>query len=708
MSSYPILDNRPIDQWKVVELKEELKKRKLTTRGLKEDLIKRLDEAIRIERENTEKEKAEEGNAEIEEAEEENAEIEKAEEENAEIEKAEEKNVEMDKAEEENAEAEKREDGKIERDPSNKSRVDNSETDASSSPNDVEQIDKNNEKVDDARVAIDINGILETSDQAVQVGGSTTICASGEVEVLTAPSTALESDIEATTTEISVEVKESTVMDATPTEEDQQNLEKWENVVSGNQLEDEDPKHQVKSEDIKIPPQVDATLDSASPNNQVSDVSSNLGFPVKSDNIDNNSVTINQNNELKDNINADNMKLDLDVVKPEMVEPSSSDVVPVDGKSHPMDVEELHESRVAVEEKDDKNNSLDLDMNMNNENADLVYSEKLNLDRSSGDDSMEEDVLEDKRIDSKHNEEEVGNKYTKTDVATVNEETPIDIVGDAIVKNVKDDDSLQSTLSEKRKLNDGDNDNKEPVKRQRKWNSEGITLTAKLKDSLQIPTTRPNFSRSDSTASEDTPKERVVPPPQDPPTNSLRIDRFLRPFTLKAVQELLGKTGTVKSFWMDHIKTHCYVTYSSVEEAVETRNAVYNLKWPPNGGRLLMAEFVQPEEVKARLEAPPPQAPPPPAAATVQPSQPPAPRQHAAPPKMQLPPPPPPPLPTPAQDRGVHLPPPPPLPEKADPTIITLDVLFRKTKATPRIYYLPLSEEQVAAKFSSQGKAHRQ
>lgn len=52
----------------------------------------------------------------------------------------------------------------------------------------------------------------------------------------------------------------------------------------------------------------------------------------------------------------------------------------------------------------------------------------------------------------------------------------------------------------------------------------------------------------------------AVPPSPRSPTNSLRIDRFLRPFTLKAVQELLGKTGTVTSFWMDHIKTHCYVS----------------------------------------------------------------------------------------------------------------------------------------------------
>lgn len=50
-SSYPVLDNRPIDQWKVTELKEELKRRKLITRGLKEELVRRLDEALRNENE---------------------------------------------------------------------------------------------------------------------------------------------------------------------------------------------------------------------------------------------------------------------------------------------------------------------------------------------------------------------------------------------------------------------------------------------------------------------------------------------------------------------------------------------------------------------------------------------------------------------------------------------------------------------------------
>uniref|UniRef100_A0A2P2MTH1 Apoptotic chromatin condensation inducer in the nucleus n=1 Tax=Rhizophora mucronata TaxID=61149 RepID=A0A2P2MTH1_RHIMU len=352
----------------------------------------------------------------------------------------------------------------------------------------------------------------------------------------------------------------------------------------------------------------------------------------------------------------------------------------------------------------------------------MGYSEKLNLDRSSGDDSMEYDVLESKQVDSKYDADEVGDRTEKDEVTAVKQENLVDIVGNDLPaqgKEIHAGDKIRMAVpSEKRKLNDQEAAvTVEPLKRQRRWNSEGrkspetqssnLTPTTTTRDASQ-PSFR-HFSRSESLVTEDATKERIVPLSQKPPTDSLRIDHFLRPFTLKAVQELLGKTGTVTSFWMDHIKTHCYVTYSSVEEAIETRNAVYNLQWPPNGGRLLVAEFVDQQEVKMRLEAPlqSPAAPVtrPTAAAPALQTEPSSYKQVS---RQHLPPPPslpPPPLSSPplAKERLPH-PPPPPLPEKQDPPIVTLDDLFRKTKAAPRIYYLPLSEEQVAAKLAEQGK----
>lgn len=157
---------------------------------------------------------------------------------------------------------------------------------------------------------------------------------------------------------------------------------------------------------------------------------------------------------------------------------------------------------------------------------------------------------------------------------------------------------------------------------------------------------------------------------------------------------------------------HTDFQFSSVEEALATRNAVYNLQWPPNNGSSLVAEFVDPHEVKAKLEPPPPPpAPINPTAATAPSHQSKANQimpPHAADTSRGL-------LPTPpalarlptfnnAPAREM-LPPAPKNPEP--PVVVTLDDLFRKTQASPRIYYMPVSEEVVSAKLAARGKGKK-
>ncbi|KAG4154211.1 hypothetical protein ERO13_D03G044500v2 [Gossypium hirsutum] len=700
-SKYQILDNRPIDQWKVTELKEELKRRKLTTRGLKEELVRRLDEAVRLERENGETEEDNGFNSDPQPTDERG------------IEKAIPVIVETVK-------------------------------------DDVDHSGREIEKESGVKVHVDINESaaalghegVQGSDSLVEkelVSETTTIQTEITVTknvVSEVPSTEKESSgqNENVNTDIKVEGKDPKLQFETddPKPEVENDDPKGKLQGSNPQLESDDSKPQLDIEDSKVQlengglkvPHEDDVHDSSAPNIQVSEVSPDLGLQVKSDSISTDSVSNNEKIELKDNILADNVKLDLDVVKPEMVEPSSSNVVPISGESHPMDVEDPPENKAPVDERDGKNVT-NVDLGNKNDSAEMTYSEKLNLDRSSGDDSMEEDMLESKQIDSKCSTDEMGDKSENNGAPIIKEKIPLGDVRDDLSVNKKDtlveNKSRSFVPAEKRKLHDQEPVGNNELAKRRKWNSDNIevpehqgsnlTPISTPKDTPQPAALRRNFSRSDSTASEGAPKERVVPPSQNAPTTSLRIDHFLRPFTLKAAQELLGKTGTVTSFWMDHIKTHCYVTYSSVEEAIETRNAVYNLQWPPNGGRLLVADFVDPQEVKTRLDAPPrtpttpgtsgstaPQAQP---ASQPQPSS----RQQVSrqqfPPPFALPPPPPLPNPPPVRER---LPLPPPPPEKPDPPIVTLDDLFWKTKATPRIYYLPLSDEQVAAKQAAHGR----
>ncbi|CAM6008605.1 unnamed protein product [Sphagnum balticum] len=304
----------------------------------------------------------------------------------------------------------------------------------------------------------------------------------------------------------------------------------------------------------------------------------------------------------------------------------------------------------------------------------------------------------------------------------------------------------------KRKEGDGEGRLQEPSKRQRRWNTgkndidvkapPKVLQTESVKEEtssevketsapslatlpLAVPASstpksasglervaisRLALSRSDVPVNGETQKTRVVPPSTKPPTTSLKIDKFLRPFTHKAVKELLANTGAVQAMWMDQIKTHCYVMYSTVEEAVATRNALYNLQWPPQGGRLLTAEFVEPEEVKIRCDgekaatsnAPTTRGPVPanntPAEHVV--SAPPPTHPSSLPPVPASGLPPPPPLPPPPRER-------PPMPSKQEMESQgpTLDDLFKKTRAKPHIYYLPLTDQDVAAKLAARRQA---
>ncbi|XP_074838267.1 apoptotic chromatin condensation inducer in the nucleus isoform X2 [Carettochelys insculpta] len=88
-------------------------------------------------------------------------------------------------------------------------------------------------------------------------------------------------------------------------------------------------------------------------------------------------------------------------------------------------------------------------------------------------------------------------------------------------------------------------------------------------------------------------------PPRAKPSPIVHICNLVRPFTLAQLKELLGRTGTLveDAFWIDKIKSHCYVTYSTVEEAVLTRNALHGVKWPQSNPKFLAADFAEQDEL---------------------------------------------------------------------------------------------------------------
>ncbi|CAL5084168.1 unnamed protein product [Urochloa decumbens] len=454
---------------------------------------------------------------------------------------------------------------------------------------------------------------------------------------------------------------------------------------------------------------------------QVSEVNPDLDSQIKCVSIFDDNISTNERNDVKGNLNADGCDLELEA-KQEMVKPSATITSPGD-HLQVLDVDkEPHKNGTSLQELRSTSN---IDLDREKESPDGSSREKLNFDRSSGDESMDEDLAESKHADSNVKSDDLGGKTEVTSEHVLKEASLLDTAAEGSTAHTKEvvAEEKPPSPAEKRKHEDREAIvNNEPIKRQRLWKVDAVDISDQQASKLTGTVTQKevfhsalkhSFSRPGTTASRDYPysKERIVPPAQNPATTSLRIDQFVRPFTLKAVQELLGKTGSVSSFWMDHIKTHCYVTYSSVEEAVATRNAVYNLQWPPNNHNYLVAEFVDPQEVKLKLEALPlSQVPISPSTATA----PQAPSQQLN-ANQTLPPHPAALLPTPAPHFKLlpasgpgpareMLPPPPP--RNLEPAR-TLDDLFKKTQAYPRIYYMPLSDEEVSAKLAAHNNGKR-
>ncbi|XP_077401081.1 apoptotic chromatin condensation inducer 1b isoform X2 [Vanacampus margaritifer] len=92
---------------------------------------------------------------------------------------------------------------------------------------------------------------------------------------------------------------------------------------------------------------------------------------------------------------------------------------------------------------------------------------------------------------------------------------------------------------------------------------------------------------------------RQPSPPRGKLSNIIHVTNLVRPFTLGQLKELLKQTGSLveEGFWIDKIKSHCYVTYATTEEAAATREALHGVKWPQSNPKVLNVDFCQQDEL---------------------------------------------------------------------------------------------------------------
>ncbi|XP_050315184.1 apoptotic chromatin condensation inducer in the nucleus-like isoform X1 [Anthonomus grandis grandis] len=95
-------------------------------------------------------------------------------------------------------------------------------------------------------------------------------------------------------------------------------------------------------------------------------------------------------------------------------------------------------------------------------------------------------------------------------------------------------------------------------------------------------------------------------PPRNPVSEVLFITNLVRPFTVRQLRELLERTGKIKEdgFWTDKIKSKCFVCYETAEEAEATRNALHGVHWPIGNGKQLIIDYSTREEMEIAKNPP--------------------------------------------------------------------------------------------------------
>lgn len=277
---------------------------------------------------------------------------------------------------------------------------------------------------------------------------------------------------------------------------------------------------------------------------------------------------------------------------------------------------------------------------------------KNSIEEKNGDQEVKKNTLNDQKQDKNS---QILPKSSQE--SQPQEETTMNAQGNDSKRKEKDLDKKTQNDSKKRK---GEEEDSSESKKKRLSSSENSSMVSKETEKSTIPEQPKKDLHSNKKEGEDKEKNKMeedsnnniqkeVPPSTKPISKSLFIKNFVRPFPLGSVKSLLESYGKISdSDWgMDSIKSKCYVIYNTTEEATSARQGIHNLIWPPANKSKLDADFCPEEEAKNFLL-------------------------------------------TKKKDSKSN--------ESSGKKALTVDDLFFKTETKPSIYFLPLTDKEVAEK----------
>uniref|UniRef100_A0A915EGE2 SAP domain-containing protein n=1 Tax=Ditylenchus dipsaci TaxID=166011 RepID=A0A915EGE2_9BILA len=97
-------------------------------------------------------------------------------------------------------------------------------------------------------------------------------------------------------------------------------------------------------------------------------------------------------------------------------------------------------------------------------------------------------------------------------------------------------------------------------------------------------------------------RRRPASPARNPLSQLIHVRGLKRPFTVKALQNLLGNFGKLveDGFWIDSIKSNCIVKFETEEQAQLARERLHNVIWPASSDLSLIVEFSSEDKLTRR------------------------------------------------------------------------------------------------------------
>jgi len=120
-------------------------------------------------------------------------------------------------------------------------------------------------------------------------------------------------------------------------------------------------------------------------------------------------------------------------------------------------------------------------------------------------------------------------------------------------------------------------DDEKKEERKRRWQSDE-------KEKSPIPERK----RRNSVKKTDT---RDLSPPPGEPSATVHITNLVRPFTLPQLKDFLAVHGEYSDFWIDKIKSNCFVKYNEVDSAINCRKLIHGKKWPSSNPKTLRVMY---------------------------------------------------------------------------------------------------------------------